>query len=251
MRVVSSTSQGPGWWLASDGRWYPPESHPQYRPALSSVIGSPAGVMKQPVSRPNQEGGRGYRALALALLVGGAVGGIIGLAPFAIFADGGLLNSTVYKAPVHVVVDCSTGTYYVYQQTGSQFSVPGFSYVHTEFPTLTPRQVHVVGPDGRPDTTWSASAAQTITKGSAVYSDAVGFDIPTAGDYSVTVTPSSPTAVIIAPSLGGQFLHAAPWLILTGVGFPAAIVGLVLLIRESNRRKRRGLLLGPYGWQPA
>ena len=21
-----------GWWQASDGRWYPPESHPKYRP---------------------------------------------------------------------------------------------------------------------------------------------------------------------------------------------------------------------------
>lgn len=25
---MSDTSQGPGWWLASDGKWYPPEMHP-------------------------------------------------------------------------------------------------------------------------------------------------------------------------------------------------------------------------------
>jgi hypothetical protein len=25
---VSDASQGPGWWQASDGKWYPPESHP-------------------------------------------------------------------------------------------------------------------------------------------------------------------------------------------------------------------------------
>lgn len=31
--AVSDQSQGPGWWLASDARWYPPESHPSYRPA--------------------------------------------------------------------------------------------------------------------------------------------------------------------------------------------------------------------------
>jgi uncharacterized membrane protein HdeD (DUF308 family) len=24
---MSDVSQGPGWWLASDGKWYPPESH--------------------------------------------------------------------------------------------------------------------------------------------------------------------------------------------------------------------------------
>lgn len=25
---MSEASQGPGWWLASDGKWYPPESQP-------------------------------------------------------------------------------------------------------------------------------------------------------------------------------------------------------------------------------
>jgi hypothetical protein len=149
------------------------------------------------------------------------------------------------------VIHCSTGRYYVYEHTGDQFSVPGFSYAHSEFPTLTPQQVHVVGPDGRPEAIWLASANETITRGSAIYSDAVGFDVPSAGIYSVTVTPRSPTAIIIAPSLGGKFLHAAPWLILSCVGFPTAIVGLVLLIRDSNRRKRQGLVFGPYGWQPA
>jgi predicted nucleic acid-binding Zn ribbon protein len=29
---VSNTPQGPGWWQASDGRWYEPHLHPQYRP---------------------------------------------------------------------------------------------------------------------------------------------------------------------------------------------------------------------------
>ena len=25
---MSEVSQGPGWWIASDGKWYPPELHP-------------------------------------------------------------------------------------------------------------------------------------------------------------------------------------------------------------------------------
>jgi hypothetical protein len=29
---VSDASQGPGWWQASDGKWYPPETHPSARP---------------------------------------------------------------------------------------------------------------------------------------------------------------------------------------------------------------------------
>lgn len=32
MPPMSDTSQGPGWWLASDGRWYPPESLPNLPP---------------------------------------------------------------------------------------------------------------------------------------------------------------------------------------------------------------------------
>jgi hypothetical protein len=29
---MSDVSHGPGWWLASDGKWYPPETHPDYVP---------------------------------------------------------------------------------------------------------------------------------------------------------------------------------------------------------------------------
>jgi hypothetical protein len=34
---MSEQSMGPGWWLASDGRWYPPESRPSARPADGDV----------------------------------------------------------------------------------------------------------------------------------------------------------------------------------------------------------------------
>lgn len=29
----------PGWWIASDGRYYPPEQHPNYRPPTTGVTG--------------------------------------------------------------------------------------------------------------------------------------------------------------------------------------------------------------------
>ncbi len=43
---MSDMSQGPGWWQASDGRWYPPELHPSVREAQSPApvpSVSPAG----------------------------------------------------------------------------------------------------------------------------------------------------------------------------------------------------------------
>jgi hypothetical protein len=33
---MSDVPNGPGWWQASDGRWYPPESHPGYQPPLAA-----------------------------------------------------------------------------------------------------------------------------------------------------------------------------------------------------------------------
>ncbi len=34
---MSDYPTGPGWWQASDDRWYPPESHPDYRPPAPPV----------------------------------------------------------------------------------------------------------------------------------------------------------------------------------------------------------------------
>ncbi len=39
---MSDTSQGPGWWQASDGKWYPPEQAPGYQ-APAGGGGTPAG----------------------------------------------------------------------------------------------------------------------------------------------------------------------------------------------------------------
>lgn len=43
---MSDSSQGPGWWLASDGRWYPPESRPYAGapPPPGAARGQPAGA---------------------------------------------------------------------------------------------------------------------------------------------------------------------------------------------------------------
>ncbi len=40
---MSDGASGPGWWMASDGKWYPPESHPAFRPQWSPVLGASGG----------------------------------------------------------------------------------------------------------------------------------------------------------------------------------------------------------------
>ncbi len=50
---MSDTSQGPGWWIASDGKWYPPQPD-QTPPAAAPAAGlsqSPMPVAYQPSSQ--------------------------------------------------------------------------------------------------------------------------------------------------------------------------------------------------------
>jgi len=78
---MSDVSQGPGWWLASDGKWYPPESAPGYvqsPPPQQNPYGAPAVPgMYAPTPGPYM-GGPAYMAVktngfAVASLVLGIV----------------------------------------------------------------------------------------------------------------------------------------------------------------------------------
>ena len=41
---MSDMSQGPGWWIASDGKWYPPELHPDRITVVGGRVGTVAGT---------------------------------------------------------------------------------------------------------------------------------------------------------------------------------------------------------------
>jgi hypothetical protein len=43
---MSDKPEGPGWWIASDGQWYPPELHPTG--AAESRAGAPASAPVEP-----------------------------------------------------------------------------------------------------------------------------------------------------------------------------------------------------------
>ncbi len=69
--VVSDTSQGPGWWIASDGKWYPPEQHPDVRNQVppAANVGAPSPFQPaqqyqapagQPVGGPAPPAGQSY-----------------------------------------------------------------------------------------------------------------------------------------------------------------------------------------------
>ncbi len=88
---MSDTSQGPGWWLASDGKWYPPETWTG--PALPTAVppGSPlpaSGIPmgQAPGSMPSYSTPYGVAATAPIKTNGMAVASLVlscvGIIPF-------------------------------------------------------------------------------------------------------------------------------------------------------------------------
>jgi len=72
---MSETSQGGGWWLASDQRWYPPELHPDARDSDAARPGTGLAESPDPGSGSGQRG-NGLAAIAIAvILIAGAVAG--------------------------------------------------------------------------------------------------------------------------------------------------------------------------------
>jgi hypothetical protein len=45
---MSDSSQGPGWWIASDGKWYAPELHPEASAAAETEAEAPAATAEEP-----------------------------------------------------------------------------------------------------------------------------------------------------------------------------------------------------------
>lgn len=80
---MSDSSGGDGWWIASDGKWYPPESRPTAPPPPPSTGSSPTvpppytwapGSASTPASKPKRSTLKIVGGVLLALLVLGAIG---------------------------------------------------------------------------------------------------------------------------------------------------------------------------------
>src|SRR5580698_7598961 len=69
---MSMTPQGPGWWEASDHKWYPPEQHPDRTsaqpPAVEPAPTLSGGVLPLLVSFPPRERQRRWTVLLRLIL---------------------------------------------------------------------------------------------------------------------------------------------------------------------------------------
>jgi len=104
---VSDTAQGAGWWQASDGRWYPPEQHPDARAALPPPGAAPMGPPAFGTPVPGAAGVQPPRSglsTAQKVLIGVVVVVVLGLGGCAV------LVGTVAKRGAKALVgknDCS------------------------------------------------------------------------------------------------------------------------------------------------
>lgn len=83
----------PGWWQASDGNWYPPESHPNYRIPSSNPAANPSAnpAANQGAGRGADRGSWRRPPLPYVVVVGAAVLAVVAFfAVSAIFATNGL-----------------------------------------------------------------------------------------------------------------------------------------------------------------
>jgi hypothetical protein len=75
---MSEVSAGPGWWMASDGRWYSPEQHPSYAPPPPHGL-VPDYYTRNPRAMPQPTNGLAIAAMVLGIVWFWWVGSILAL----------------------------------------------------------------------------------------------------------------------------------------------------------------------------
>jgi hypothetical protein len=149
-----------------------------------------------------------------------------------------LTRSTSHATPASIQAHLSHGTYEVYELTGDRSSA--FSPVQPGSVDIGPGNVAVTPTGGGSQLRVTGEGAdETLTLGSNVYTGAVQFAVPNAGDYVVRVTSNRPTRIVLARSLGGLARSVVGWIITAAAGGLLAVIGLVLLIVGLVRRRSR------------
>jgi hypothetical protein len=110
---MSDVWQGPGWWVASDGKWYPPELHPSYQQAAPPVAAQyPYAQYSAPSQTPKQSPKKkvllGVAALAVVALVAGVLVTTLGSGNSAEAAVTGAVNSAIGDKTAHLVTTATT-----------------------------------------------------------------------------------------------------------------------------------------------
>ena len=88
---MSESTPGPGWWQASNGGWYPPESHPAARQDAPTVQG---GIAPEPGSQPPASWWSAGKIVALV------IGALVAVAIAAVVVLGLVIDRSASNASV-------------------------------------------------------------------------------------------------------------------------------------------------------
>jgi hypothetical protein len=92
---MSDTSQGPGWWQASDGKWYKPESHPDYVPPLRPPAPEAPAPAPSPPAVPNAKAASAPKIAPTPMqwvMIGAGAVGIFGTLTTWVTASAGFIS---------------------------------------------------------------------------------------------------------------------------------------------------------------
>ena len=146
---MSDTSQGEGWWIASDGKWYPPEQQPHVGPYGTPNPGSGPNQSRPP-QQPTNLWGR-FRGLPRGIQIASwIVAGVILLAAIGALTGG---NSTKTTSSTNSTVATTTSTLKTHPTTTTT----------TEQPTTTLPPSTTAPPTTAPPTTAPPTTAPPTT----------------------------------------------------------------------------------------
>ena len=169
-----------------------------------------------------------------------------------------ILDGPVYSVPGTVRTHLGSGTYIVFERTGSSDSLGPASVTTDHGITLDPSNVMVTDPSGNDVAVRSSVPNENITRGSDRFVAAVEFHAAEAGRYAIRIDVNQPGLVVIRHPLGDIFRKNVPWLLAIVFGGMLVVAGFVMFIVGIVRRSRSakapvmvgGVVTTPYGTVP-
>ena len=163
------------------------------------------------------------------------------------------LRSPAVSTPAVIQRHLGEGRYVVFERTGTRRGGGGVTFSTGHTVTMSPEEVSVVGPEGRVPVSFMTSN-QTVTRGSAIYTGALRFDTPRAGNYVIGIG-GPPRRVLVARSIGDTFADVGGWWAVGALGVTVWMVGVAMLVIGVIRRNRvdalqRRVLVPSGPWPP-
>lgn len=195
--------------------------------------------------------GRALKQTGLALMV---IGFVVA-ATSAVFIVAGVgravvagLSSPEYNSPFAASVQLGPHRYALWQLTGLRSGSGGFSVAQNTGVTLDASDVTVIGPQGNPIPTEQASGNETLNRNGAVYTEAVIFRAPAAGQYQISDVNPVPSSLIIAQDLGDSAAAVRGWFASAGLGAIAFLAGFGCLLVGFRRARGQQPAYGQPGY---